>query len=633
LEDEKPGGFLFLIDGYKEEVDISRKMGATASNEVIEMWSQLLVDGGSSTSRQSASPGTRTYTPGTNLLGSLAWGQDVNNDGGCTPAYNDEIKKKWNHGWFSACTCQSPPVGCGAVAMGQVMWYWKWPQSSTYRTYNWNQMPVALTNSSTTAQGEAVAKLLLDCAESSNMVYACGGSFTTSIESALKNTFGYTAITGNNRNNYTDTAWDNLIRTEIDNERPVIYYGEKAHISSEKHYFVIDGYESLIKNNHFHINFGWRGKHNDIHFYLNNINPGTYNFSNHHYAFTNIRPSLTISGPNTVCYSGNSFTLDNAPSSTIFWTVSNTGIFTVNSSGNPTTVTRTGTGTGSVTLSARFGSVTGPVIASKTITPCMPTVTGPDLVCSSGSVFTVSNYPPGATLSWACSQYMTTQGANGNSTMTFKTTGSGDEYGWVGVYVNGTLFKKDVVAGTPRPEFDFPSDFCANQWYWLPYKFPIPAGTYFIWDSSGLATFEVEDYGINVLFPGLPGSQTLYCTVTNGCGTKTYSMYNAIVKKCRSGSSDETDDDFRVYPNPVSDIIHIEIDQDAITRAQSLQSGAPTFDIRLYDGYGNLLRQATNQGSSTVQINVSNLPNDIYYLHIYDGTNNVPEMRQIMVRH
>jgi hypothetical protein len=30
---------------------------------------------------------------------------------------------------------------------------------------------------------------------------------------------------------------------------------------------------------------------------------------------------------------------------------------------------------------------------------------------------------------------------------------------------------------------------------------------------------------------------------------------------------------------------------------------------------------------------VANLPNGIYYLHIYDGVNAKPEMRQIVVEH
>ena len=58
----------------------------------------------------------------------------------------------------------------------------------------------------------------------------------------------------------------------------------------------------------------------------------------------------------------------------------------------------------------------------------------------------------------------------------------------------------------------------------------------------------------------------------------------------------------------------------------------PVYDLRLYDGQGNLLRQQKTKGS-TVQFNVSALPNGIYYLHIYDGVSDTPEMRQIVVEH
>jgi hypothetical protein len=95
------------------------------------------------------------------------------------------------------------------------------------------------------------------------------------------------------------------------------------------------------------------------------------------------------------------------------------------------------------------------------------------------------------------------------------------------------------------------------------------------------------------------------------------------------------------YPNPASNILNIEIDQQAISRVKALEQTTtggkqlkidPAYDIRLYDGQGNLLRNAKTKGG-TVQFNVANLANGIYYLHIYDGTGNKPEMRQIVVEH
>ena len=88
------------------------------------------------------------------------------------------------------------------------------------------------------------------------------------------------------------------------------------------------------------------------------------------------------------------------------------------------------------------------------------------------------------------------------------------------------------------------------------------------------------------------------------------------------------------YPNPVSDILHIDIDQYKIEMDNVIGKSQQTinFDIRLYDGQGNMLRQTFSK-DGTVQFNVSNLLNGIYYLHIYDGINDKPEMKQIVVQH
>ena len=53
-------------------------------------------------------------------------------------------------------------------------------------------------------------------------------------------------------------------------------------------------------------------------------------------------------------------------------------------------------------------------------------------------------------------------------------------------------------------------------------------------------------------------------------------------------------------------------------------------NIRLYDRQGNLLRQQKTNGG-TVQFNVSDLPYGVYYLHVYDGVNENPEMRLVIV--
>jgi len=96
-----------------------------------------------------------------------------------------------------------------------------------------------------------------------------------------------------------------------------------------------------------------------------------------------------------------------------------------------------------------------------------------------------------------------------------------------------------------------------------------------------------------------------------------------------------------VYPNPVSGILNIETGEDGNTPSAAKQQTATdakplktdiTREARLYDGHGKLLLH-TKTKDSHVHLNVSHLHNGIYYLHIYNGVGDKPEIHQIMVKH
>jgi len=66
-----------------------------------------------------------------------------------------------------------------------------------------------------------------------------------------------------------------------------------------------------------------------------------------------------------------------------------------------------------------------------------------------------------------------------------------------------------------------------------------------------------------------------------------------------------------VYPNPVSGILTVEIDATSVQNMGLRSKYNPDYDLRLYDGQGNLLQQQQTKGG-TVQFNVSNLTNGVY---------------------
>ena len=67
------------------------------------------------------------------------WKQAKNNDNGdsyaqCDPSYN-----KLTPYTDINDNCDHSPLGCGAIAMGEIMYYWEWPLN-----YNWNNIPFQL---------------------------------------------------------------------------------------------------------------------------------------------------------------------------------------------------------------------------------------------------------------------------------------------------------------------------------------------------------------------------------------------------------------------------------------------------------------------------------------------------------
>jgi len=109
---------------------------------------------------------------------------------------------------------------------------------------------------------------------------------------------------------------------------------------------------------------------------------------------------------------------------------------------------------------------------------------------------------------------------------------------------------------------------------------------------------------------------TLSCRAINTCGYGPYSYFYANVQNRQRG-----------YPNPASDVVNVEVGNGSSDRSPG---ASITYDIRLYDGMGNLLRQQKTNGG-TIQFNVSNLAAGLYFLHIYDGVNEKPEIQKIEV--
>ena len=256
-----PALYNFLY-GYKKQI-INVKTHKSSNQQLNKEWQNF------NTSKKLLK--SNKFGKGSDIFGLLEtsrglvlWGQDENNDGGCTPSYNQYCpnaeRVDVNGCWFDFqtsakdCSCGHKSVGCAAVAMGQIMWYWQFPNS-----YNWSIIPTELFDNTPTNSANELDRLLYNCAQQAQTMYCCKGSYATTdnIVNALNN-FGYSSAQKKNRADWpgnTEGGWKNLLRAELDVGRPVLYRGG-ALLAGNAHYFVCDGYDRNDPD-YFHFNWGW----------------------------------------------------------------------------------------------------------------------------------------------------------------------------------------------------------------------------------------------------------------------------------------------------------------------------------------------------------------------------------------
>ncbi len=206
------------------------------------------------------------------LLGNIKWNQyaPYNNYSPIIPATNERAV-----------------TGCVATAMAMVMKYHEWPvqgkgsrsyTTDTHKinlssnfsqvTFDWANMTDTYNNNSSSAANEAVAVLMYNCGVSVSMDFAdVSGARSENIAPALVNYFSYDKNAQFwKRDYYTRDEWIEIIKIELNENRPVIYAG---HAPDGGHQFVCDGYDN---NGFFHFNWGWGGL-SDGYFRISSLAP------------------------------------------------------------------------------------------------------------------------------------------------------------------------------------------------------------------------------------------------------------------------------------------------------------------------------------------------------------------------
>ncbi len=281
-----------LLQAYSMEIQKAIDNNLQATDEVAESWAAY-----------KKAPQSQTTTATVNALITTSWNQ--------YPLYNNKCPSDPALSSLGG----HPSTGCVATAMAQIMKYWEYPRkgygNKSYRSeyygtlsanfgstaYDWDHMPLKLTSSTSSTQNNAVATLMYHCGVAVSMNYNSDGRGSSgantldlgggraSAETALKTYFGYAStLEGKRSSSMSASAWKSLLKSELDNKRPMLYRGTSS--QGGGHAFICDGYDS---NDKFHFNWGWGGQSNGF-YSLTAGTAGCHNYIQDQGAVIGIKP-------------------------------------------------------------------------------------------------------------------------------------------------------------------------------------------------------------------------------------------------------------------------------------------------------------------------------------------------------
>ena len=215
-------------------------------------------------------------------------------------------------------------TGCPATSLAMVFYYWKYPKDPTPEveaytatsigtrlptlpsiTFDWDNMLDKYEGVEyTEAQADAVAWLMRYIGQAEKMDYSPEGSgaqgedilravkffgYDQEAEVVYKATADYY---GNETELINDADWAELIQTELNEGRPLVYcaYDYDSWYGWSGHAFNVDGYNAA--DDTYHVNWGWSGEGNGD-FALNAFSYGDYTFKVEQLIIKGLQPPIT----------------------------------------------------------------------------------------------------------------------------------------------------------------------------------------------------------------------------------------------------------------------------------------------------------------------------------------------------
>ncbi|MBO7454861.1 MAG: thiol protease/hemagglutinin PrtT [Paludibacteraceae bacterium] len=292
-EENMPDGMKWLLAYYEDVIQYARD--SIPEKRTNDKWSSYTPSLLKQNHPRTSNPLSR--------MAQVLWKQRYNSAPGITSHCDKTYNKFCPIGVHPADHCGHQPVGCDAVALGQLMWYYQWPHSALIPNapnsiggpkhlveYDWNAIPAGIYDYSDTTDVNSVASFLRDCGYANNTIYGDSSSSSNLAYNlyALIMTFHYKSGIQLLYRKKTSN-WIGKLKDEIDAGRPVIYRGEGY---QGGHAFILYGYDADDK---FYVNWGYGGDvSNSVSYSLNALSLILYgqvvSFNDEQIALFNVEP-------------------------------------------------------------------------------------------------------------------------------------------------------------------------------------------------------------------------------------------------------------------------------------------------------------------------------------------------------
>jgi hypothetical protein len=248
-----------------------------------------------------------------------------------------------------------------------------------------------------------------------------------------------------------------------------------------------------------------------------------------------------------------------------------------------------------------------------TLTSSTPlSISGSNIICTSTS-YTVEGAPSGATVNWSSSPSIILANTSGLTVTVQSFTGGGVEY-WIEATVTwGNCTQKirrtfGYEGSGGIPDFfivpEIPACFPGEGSYSI--SNPIDGITY-AWSCQGAPCGNIQSFGNGehvTVEPDGTGSMTLIVTATDGCGNSLVKTKAVSVQGCHNRM-----ENIIVTPNPTATgIVNVTIQDTYVTEG--------AYQVYITNQMSELKYQS-NEFSKYFSVNLGELPNGMYYIHVY----------------